>query len=123
MTARNPRAVLIAVVLSVLASAAAWAAEPIDVRVSAPFVMEGANVLVTVRIPPNAANRFLTIQADSLDYYRSSRVQLSGDAAPVTHTMMLKSLPSGSYEIRAILTRTDHVERSAPRELRVIETH
>jgi hypothetical protein len=58
-------------------------------------VLEGANVRVTVRIVPDEDNRFLTIQADSPGSYRSSRIQLSGDEAPLTHTMMLRSLPSG----------------------------
>jgi hypothetical protein len=123
MTALCPRTVLILAVLGVLASTSVRAASPVEVRVSSPFVLEGANVLVTVRIVPDAGNRYLTIQADSLEYYRSSRVQLSGDEAPIIHTLMLRSLPSGSYEIRAILTRTDDVEKATPTQLRVIEMH
>jgi hypothetical protein len=116
------RTVQIALLLGVIASTV-WAAEPVEVRVSSPFVLEGANVRVTVRIVPDEDNRFLTIQADSPEYYRSSRTQLSGDEAPLTHTMMLRSLPSGLYEVRAILTRSDDVEQSAPMLLRVIDRH
>jgi hypothetical protein len=116
-----PHIVLIAAVLGLRVSTAVWAAEPVEVRVSSPFVLEGANVHVTVRIVPDEDNRFLTIQAESLDFYRSSRIQLSGEEAPLIHTMLLRSLPSGSYEIRAVLTRTDAVEQSAPMRLRVID--
>jgi hypothetical protein len=124
MTALCPRTVQIAAVLGVLASTAVSAAEPVEVRVSSSFVLEGANVVITVRIAPDEDNRFLTIQTDSLNYYRSSRIQLSGDTAPALHTMQLHSLPSGSYEIRAVLTRTDKdVEQSAPMRLRVIDAH
>ena len=114
--------VQIAVVLGVIASTTAWAAEPVEVRVSSAFVLEGSHVQVTVRIVPDEDNRFLTIQADSADYYRSSRIQLSGDEAPLIHTMMLRSLPSGVYEVRAILSRSDDVEQSAQMPLRVIDT-
>jgi hypothetical protein len=124
LTALCPRTVQIAAVLGLLASTAVWADEPVEVRVSSSFVLEGANVVITVRIAPDEGNRFLTIQADSLDYYRSSRIQLSGAKAPALHTMQLQSLPSGSYEIRAILTRIDDdVEQSAPMRLRVIDAH
>jgi hypothetical protein len=111
----------IAALLGVIASTT-WAAEPVEVRVSSAFVLEGSNVRVTVRIVPDKDNRFLTIQADSSDYYRSSRIQLSGDEAPLIHTMMLRSLPSGVYEVRAILSRSDDVEQAAQRPLRVIDT-
>lgn len=111
----------IAALLGVIASTT-WAAEPVEVRVSSAFVLEGSNVRVTVRIVPDKDNRFLTIQADSSDYYRSSRIQLSGDEAPLIHTMMLRSLPSGVYEVRAILSCSDDVERAAQRPLRVIDT-
>ena len=114
--------VQIAVVLGVIASTTAWAAEPVEVRVSSAFVLEGSNVQVTVRIVPDENNRFLTIQADSPEYYRSSRIQLSGDEAPLIHTMMLRSLPSGVYEVRAILSRSDDVEQSAQMPLQVIDT-
>jgi hypothetical protein len=100
------RTVQIAVVVGIVASTTVGAAEPVEVRVSSAFVLEGSNVQVTVRIVPDQDNRFLTIQADSPDYYRSSRIQLSGDEAPLIHTMMLRSLPSGLYEVRAILSRT-----------------
>jgi hypothetical protein len=112
----------IAVVSGIIASTTVWAAEPVEVRVSSAFVLEGSTVRVTVRIVPDEDNRFLTIQADSPDYYRSSRIQLSGDHAPLIHTMMLRSLPSGVYEVRAILSRTDHVEESAPMPLQVIDS-
>ena len=122
MSIRYSCTVQIAVVLGVIASTTAWAAEPVEVRVSSTFVLEGSSVQVTVRIVPDEDNRFLTIQADSTGYYRSSRIQLSGDEAPLIHTMMLRSLPSGVYEVRAILSRSDDVEQSAQMPLRVIDT-
>ena len=115
------RTAQIAALLGVIASST-WAAEPVEVRVSSAFVLEGSNVQVTVRIVPDENNRFLTIQADSPEYYRSSRIQLSGDEAPLIHTMMLRSLPSGVYEVRAILSRSDDVEQSAQMPLQVIDT-
>ena len=116
------RTVRIAIVLSVVASSTVWAAEPVEVRVSSAFVLDGSNVQVTVRIVADDDNRFLTIQADSPEYYRSSRIQLSGDEAPLIHTMMLRSLPSGLYEVRAILSRSDEVEESAQMPLQVIDS-
>jgi hypothetical protein len=122
MSIPDARTLQIAVVLGIIASTTVWAAEPVEVRVSSTFVLEGSTVRVTVRIVPDEDNRFLTIQADSPEYYRSSRIQLSGDEAPLIHTMMLRSLPSGLYEVRAILSRSDDVEESAQMPLQVIDS-
>ena len=123
MTVPCRRIVQIAAVLSVLGTMPASAEAPVELRVTTPYVFEGADVFVTVRIASNDDNRMLTVQADSPDYYRSSAIQLSGSAAPRVHTLRFRSLPSGEYEVRAILTRADDVAESASRPLQVIAAH
>jgi hypothetical protein len=43
------------------------------------------------------------ILAESSDFYRSSEIQLEGDKAARTTMFEFRSLPPGSYEVRATL--------------------
>ena len=47
-----------------------------------------SNVMVRLRVEPDAANRMLEVIADSGEYYRSSRVPLAGQDAP--HTIVVE---------------------------------
>jgi hypothetical protein len=94
--------------------------EPPSVRVTPQFCLEGCDIRVTVRIQPDAQNRLLTIEADSAVYFRSSEIQLSGDSAPLLHTLMLHSPPSGRYVVRATIVRANGVTSSSAAALRVV---
>ena len=50
-------------------------------------------------------NRAVEIVAESADFYRSSQIQLEGDKAPRTTNFEFRSLPPGTYEVRALLHR------------------
>ena len=39
----------------------------------------------------------------SKDFYRSSQIELNGDEAPRTTMFEFRSLPPGTYEVRAVL--------------------
>ncbi|HZP48639.1 MAG TPA: hypothetical protein VFB07_08895 [Vicinamibacterales bacterium] len=45
----------------------------------------------------------MEIVAESEDFYRSSEIQLDGDSAPRTTQFEFRSLPPGTYEVRAVL--------------------
>jgi hypothetical protein len=47
------------------------------------------------------------LTAESLDFLRSSTIQLEGDRAARMHSMLFKSLPGGVYRIRVRLDRAD----------------
>jgi hypothetical protein len=55
--------------------------------------------------------------ADSLAFSRRSAIQLDGDEPPLVHTLRLRSLPSGTYEIGATLMRVDDWMRATPMRL------
>jgi hypothetical protein len=61
---------------------------------------------------PDAANRAIQVVAESPDSYRSSEVQLAGNAAPRRNTFEFKDMPSGTYEIHAVLLGSGGQQRA-----------
>jgi hypothetical protein len=96
------------------------AEEGFTIRVSPEVCYEGCDVRVVVRVPPDAGNRALTIEADSPMYFRGSEIDLSGESAALLHTLTLHSPPSGEYVIRAKVARANSTTRSTQRTLHVI---
>ena len=79
------------------------AGEPITMRVSPAIAFAPANLIVRATIEADSENRAVRVTADSADFYRASEMPLNGDQAPRTNTFEFRSLPPGSYEVRAIL--------------------
>ena len=77
----------------------------LSVDVQPAFCTEPCAVRMLVSVDPHEADRELIVEADSSRFYRSSLIQLDGDAEPAVHTLMWKGLPAGLYEIRATLKR------------------
>jgi hypothetical protein len=75
------------------------AGEQLTIVVSPKQSFAPTNLTVRVHIPSDEGNRALVVTADSGEYYRSSRVQLDGAAAPRTIAFDFPGLPSGDYEI------------------------
>ena len=76
---------------------------------------------MTCTTRPDADNRAVAIVAESDDFYRSSEIQLDGDHAPRTSTFEFRSLPSGTYQVKAMLTGAGSEPRAALRQqVRVI---
>ena len=72
--------------------------------VDAPTVMLApGHLVVQTVVEPDAGNRAIQVIAESPDSYRSSEAQLDGDMAPRKNTFEFKELPSGTYEIHALL--------------------
>jgi hypothetical protein len=66
-------------------------------------------------------NRAIQICVDSGEYYRSSLVELGGEAAPRITSTRYSGLPAGSYEVRAILFGSDGKPRAtATRNIEVL---
>ncbi len=67
-------------------------------------------------ITANESNRAVQIVAESETFYRSSEIQLEGDRAPRTSQFEFRSLPPGTYEVRATLLGSRGEERSTARQ-------
>ena len=87
----------------IAATAGQGATEKLALRVTPNVSSAPSTVTTNATVEPNAANRILTIEADSGSFYRSSQVQLEGDRAPLVTQVFLKNLPSGEYTVAAEL--------------------
>jgi hypothetical protein len=79
------------------------AGERITLKVSPAVAFAPANLVVRATIESDAENRAVQISAESTDFYRSSEIQLEGEKAARTNMFEFRSLPPGTYEVRATL--------------------
>ena len=89
--------------LLLAAAAPMGAGERLTIKVSPSVSIAPANLVVRTMIEADIRNRAIEIVAESEDFYRSSQVLLEGDRAPRTTTFEFRSLPSGTYEVKAVL--------------------
>jgi len=82
-------------------------AQPLEIRLTARFLMPQEWMRSLVRVEPHTDNRLLRVTIDSSNYFRSSDVQLNGASAARSHFFVWKSLPPGAYEVTAIVLGTD----------------
>ena len=82
------------------------AGERISVKVSPSVAFAPANLVVRTMIQADQDNRAVEIIAESADFYRSSQIELEGDKAPRTTMFEFRSLPPGTYEVKALLYGT-----------------
>jgi hypothetical protein len=75
----------------------------ISLHVTPTVSREPAMVNVRAHIARSPANRSLEVTAESVDYFRSSTINLDGEQAPLTTQIALKNLPEGEYRISAVL--------------------
>lgn len=106
------------VFFGLLISAAAFPAgarEPdrLAMRVSPSICFAPANLVVRATIVADPDNRAVEIVAESPDFYRSSEIQLDGDRAPRTTVFEFRSLPPGSYEVKATLRGSSGEQRAS----------
>jgi len=85
-------------------------------KVSPAVAFAPANLVVRATIEVDAGNRAVEIVAESADFYRSSEIQLEGDRAARITTFEFRSLPPGTYEVRAKLFGADGQQRAAVRQ-------
>jgi hypothetical protein len=90
--------------------------DPMTMKVSPAVSFAPANLIVRATIENNASNRSVEIVAESEDFYRSSEMQLDGDHAPRTTVFEFRSLPQGTYEVRAVLYSANGEPRAEVRQ-------
>src|SRR5262245_45241135 len=59
-----------------------------------------ANLRIRVTVEPKAANRTVTVAAESEDFFRSSEIALEGEQGPRTIFFEFRGVPGGQYEVR-----------------------
>ena len=92
------------------------AGERITLKVSPAVAFAPANLIVRATILADADNRSVEIIAESDDFYRSSQIQLEGERAARTNMFEFRSLPPGTYEVRANLVGADGRSRAIIRQ-------
>jgi hypothetical protein len=102
--------------LTTVLPSGAGAGERISMKVSPAVAFAPANLVVRAMIEADADNRAIEIIAESADFYRSSQIQLEGDKAPRTNQFEFRSLPSGTYEVRALLIGAGGQQRAYVRQ-------
>jgi hypothetical protein len=90
-------------ILLVAATRPAGAGERMIMKVTPAVAFAPANLVVRAVVEADADNRAIAVVAESEDFYRSSEIQLDGDHAPRTNTFEFRSLPPGSYSVKAVL--------------------
>jgi hypothetical protein len=79
------------------------ATEKLSLRVTPNVSNAPSNVIVKATVAKDSANRWLTIEAESGTFFRSSAIQLDGDNAPTVTEFHINNLPSGEYSVSAVL--------------------
>jgi len=103
-------------ILTLIATVPMGAGERISVKVSPAVAFAPANLVVRTMIEADQDNRAVEIIAESADFYRSSQIQLEGDKAPRTTTFEFRSLPPGTYEVKAFLLGAGGEQRAFARQ-------
>jgi len=103
-------------ILMVAATLPVGAGERMTMKVSPAVAFAPANLVVRTTVEADADNRSIEIVAESPDFYRSSEMQLEGDKAARTTTFEFRSLPPGTYEVRAKLIGPGGQARAAVRQ-------
>ena len=93
--------------LAVSTATSVAAGAPVSIHVNPSVAVAPTRLAISVSVMPQSQNRALEIVVDSGDFYRSSRVQLEGDRAPIVNTMKIDSVPAGEYEVTATVIGDD----------------
>src|SRR4051812_6364217 len=97
------RIVTLLAALALLVALPALGGERLRIRVSPATSFAPANIVVQAVIESDDENRSLEVVAEASDFYRSSEIVLDGRRAPRLNVFELRSLPSGDYDVRAVL--------------------
>ena len=94
--------------------------EAISITVRPAVATANGNAQLKVLVARNDMNRSLTWEVDGPNYFRSSTMELSGAAAPRTYFFVVRDLPAGEFEVRAIVVRNDSSQLMDRRTIRVV---
>jgi hypothetical protein len=101
---RDPfRLLLVAIAAAFVLAAPAAAKHVLEMRLSSHVMTAPAALRVSIFVERQESHRWLTIEADSPQFYRKSVIQLDGASAPRRHYLEYSHLPEGDYVIRVEL--------------------
>jgi hypothetical protein len=99
------------------------AADRLALRASPEISYAPARLFVRATIAADDDNRAMEIVIDSLDFYRSSTVQLEGSDAPRVSVFEFEGVPSGTYVVSArLLDQQGEQIASARRQVSVVSS-
>jgi hypothetical protein len=108
--------IVVHVAILSLVALPALGGDRIRIRVSPETAFAPATLVVQAMIESDGDNRSLEVVAESSDFYRSSEIPLDGNRAPRLTVFELRSLPSGQYEVRAVLKGAGNQTRAVTRD-------
>ena len=73
------------------------------IRVTPAVALAPAVLTIRATIEPSDDNRRLNIEIDSPTFHRSSEIPLDGKNSQRLNVIEMKGLPTGLYEVRAVL--------------------
>ncbi|HEV3141131.1 MAG TPA: hypothetical protein VGY57_11470 [Vicinamibacterales bacterium] len=97
-------------------SIGAGAPDPVTLKASPAVAFAPATLIVRATVAADAHNRAIEVSADSGEFFRSSAIELEGENAPRTNVFEFRSLPPGTYEVRARLFGDDGRQRALARQ-------
>lgn len=96
---------LIAVLFTVVAvTPSVKGSQRVTIRVSPAVAMEPALLTIRATVEPNDENRKLSLMLESEGYATSSDIPLEGRNAARLNVVEIRDVPSGLYEVRAVLS-------------------
>jgi len=95
-------ACLVVLALS-LATSSSQGSQRVTLRVTPAVALEPAQLTIRTSIEPSDQNRLLHVSLMSDDYSTSSEVTLDGLNAVRLSVLQVRDVPSGLYEVRAVV--------------------
>src|SRR5262245_26252098 len=77
---------------------------PLKVQVTPAVTRAPGYLIIRVSVEADDENRSLLVQAESAGFYRSGEVQLDGRRGAPMNVFGFRDLPTGLYQVTAVLT-------------------
>ena len=94
---------LVALLCALVVAPSVKGSQRVAIKVSPVVAMEPAALTIRATVEPSDENRKLIVTLDSDDYSTSSDIPLEGRNSARLNVIELRDVPSGLYEIRAVL--------------------
>ena len=100
------RLFLVGLLLTLVVAPSVGGSQRVAIRVSPVVAMEPAALTIRATVEPSDENRKLSVTLDSDGYSTSSDIPLEGRNSARMSVLEIRDVPSGLYEIRAVLSGT-----------------
>ena len=98
------RLFLVALLFTLVIGPSVRGSQRVAIRVSPVVAMEPAALTIRTTVEPSDENRKLSVTLDSEGYSTSSDIPLEGRNSARLSVLEIRDVPSGLYEIRAVLS-------------------